>query len=221
VSDPATDLPGAPDGRRSTSTWSRLLLGWRRVSARLRLGPLVVACLIALLLGMAVGRVSAPGAAAGAAQAIETAILPLALDADGVWNAASGDRQPVAEGLVALRRDADPVPVQTWAEGWLASYDGVLLQLAGLDLPPSARPVQRQYITAVTLSRDAVEVLGHAAEIDDPDARRDLLTEVGRLRERSEQLTASARASVLDLDGQRADVSPLPELTSFREGRRG
>lgn len=221
MSDAAPDVPDAVAGTRSTSTWSRLLLRWRRLSARLRLGPLVVACLIALLVGVVVGRLTSPGAHAGAAQAIETAILPLALDADGIWNSASGDREPVAAGLVALRRDGDPVPVQTWSAAWLDSYDGVLLQLAGLDMPASARPVQRQYITAVTLSRDAVEVLGHAAEIDDPDARRDLLTEVGRLRQRSEQLTAAARASVVDLDGQRADVSPLPELTSFLEGRRG
>lgn len=221
MSDAATDVPDAPSGRRSTSTWSRLLLRWRRLSARLRLGPLVAACLIALLIGVVVGRLSSPGTDAGAAQAIETAVLPLALDADGIWNSASGDRDPVTEGLVALRQDGDAVPVQTWGEAWLASYDGVLLQLAGLDMPATARPVQRQYITAVTLSRDAVEVLRHAAEIDDPDERRDLLTEVGRLRQRSEQLTASARASVLDLDGQRADVSPLPGLTSFQEGRRG
>lgn len=221
MSDAATDAPDAPTGRRSTSTWSRLLLRWRRLSARLRLGPLLGACLIALLLGVVAGRLTAPGADAGAAQAIEAAILPLALDADGIWNSASGDRDPVAEGLVSLRRDGDPRPVQSWGEAWLASYDGVLLQLAGLDMPATARPVQRQYITAVTLSRDAVEVLSHAAEIEDPDGRRDLLTEVGRLRQRSEQLTASARASVLDLDGQRADVSPLPGLTSFLEGRRG
>lgn len=221
MSDAPTDVPGAPSGRRSTSTWSPLLLRWRRLSARLRLGPLVVACLIALLIGVVVGRLSSPGADAGAAQAIQTAILPLALDADGIWNSASGERDPVAEGLDALRQEGDPVPVQTWGEAWLASYDGVLLQLAGLDMPATARPVQRQYITAVTLSRDAVEVLRHAAEIDDPDDRLDLLTEVGRLRQRSEQLTASARASVLDLDGQRADVSPLPGLTSFQEGRRG
>ena len=181
----------------------------------------MVACVIALLLGVAVGRLTAPSADAGAAQDVDTAVLPLVLDADGIWNSASGDREPVAEALVALRRDGDPTPVQNWGEAWLTSYDGVLLQLAGLDMPATARPVQRQFITAVTLSRDAVEVLSHAAELDDPDARRDLLTEVGRLRQRSEQLTASARASVLDLDGQRADVSPLPGLTSFLEGRRG
>jgi hypothetical protein len=221
VNDATTDVPDVSSGRRSTSTWSRLRLRWRRLSARLRLGPLLVACVVALLVGVVVGRLTAPGADAGAAQVIESAILPLVLDADGIWNSASGDREPVAEALTALRRDDDPRPVQTWGEAWLVSYDGVLLQLAGLDMPASARPVQRQYITAVTLSRDAVEVLSHAAEVDDVDARRDLLTEVGRLRQRSEQLTASARASVLDLDGQRADVSPLPGLTSFLEGRRG
>jgi hypothetical protein len=62
-------------------------------------------------------------------------------------------------------------------------------------------------------------VLGHAATVEDAEHRQDLLTEVGRLRQRSEQLMQSARAALLDLDGQRADVAPLSPLTSFQEGR--
>lgn len=207
--------------RRVTSPWAGLVLRWRRTSARWPVGPLVLVGGLALVVGLLMGRLGAPQEDLAAAQAIDRTALPLVLDADGIWNSASGDRAPVAEALVALRRDDDPSVVRDWHEDWLASYDGVLLQLAGLDLPATARPVQRQFITAVTMSRDAVDVLGHAAVVQDPDARRDLLTEVARLRQRSEQLTASARASTLDLEGQRADVSPLPRLTSFLEGRRG
>lgn len=218
MTDPTAD---APSERRVTSPWAGLVLRWRRASARWRLGPLVLACGVALLLGVVVGRLGAPQTDAAAAHTLERAVLPLVLDADGIWNSASGDRAPVADALVALRRNDDPTLVRDWRDDWLVSYDGVLLQLAGLDMPATARPVQRQFITAVTMSRDAVEVLGHAAVVRDPAARRDLLTEVARLRQRSEQLTASARASILDLEGQRADVSPLPRLTSFLEGRSG
>jgi hypothetical protein len=218
MSGPVTD---AQPEKQSTSSWSRFVLRWRRASARLRLGPLFVACVIALLLGVIIGRVSIPTVDQAAAQAIDTSVMPLVLDSDGIWNSASGDRVPVVDALVALRQDGDPAAIVAWRDDWLASYDGVLLQLAGLDMPRNARPVQRQVITAVTLSRDAVEVLGHAAEVEDPQARRDLLTEAGRLRQRSEHLIAAARASTLDLEGQRADVSPLPPLMSFPEGRRG
>lgn len=218
MTDPTSD---ASSERRVTSPWARLVLRWRRASARWQLGPLLLACGIALFLGVVVGRLGAPHADAAAAQAIEQSVLPLVLDADGIWNSASDDRAPVADALVALRRNDDPRLVRDWRDDWLVSYDGVLLQLAGLDMPATARPVQRQFITAVTMSRDAVDVLGHAAVVQDPAARRDLLTEVARLRQRSEQLTASARASILDLEGQRADVSPLPRLTSFLEGRSG
>lgn len=211
----------SPAGSPATSSWAGVVLRWRRMAARWPLGPLVFVGAVALVVGLLMGRLGAPQEHVGAAQAIDRAVLPLVLDADGIWNSASGDRAPVAEALVALRRDDDPDVVRRWHEEWLASYDGVLLQLAGLDMPATARPVQRQFITAVTMSRDAVDVLGHAAIVQDPDTRRDLLTEVSRLRQRSEQLTASARASTLDLEGQRADVSPLPRLTSFLEGRRG
>jgi hypothetical protein len=110
--------------------------------------------------------------------------------------------------------------VDAHLEGWLSAYDAALVRLAAADVPPSGRPVQRQFITAVTLSRDAVEVLGHAATVDDELLRRDLTTEVGRLRTRAEQLTTRARASISDLEGTRTDVAPLPALRSFEDGRR-
>lgn len=205
----------------ATSRWSRLVVAWRRLVARTSPPLLAGACVISLLVGIGIGRAGTPAISQDAAAEVEHRVLPLALDADTIWTSSSDDRPPVAEGIVALRNRQDAQVVASSLEEWLSAYDGVLIQLAGLDLPAVARPVQRQFITAVTLARDAVEVLGHAASIEEGPLRRDLLTEVGRLRQRSEQLTQSARASIVDLRGPRADVSPLPELPSLMEGRRG
>ncbi len=215
----ALDEPVRTELTASTSGWSRLVLRWRRFLGRLQWRPLLVIGLLALLLGVVIGRSTTPSAASDAARSIEGTLLPLALDADGIWTSASDDREPVNEAFVRLRREDDAALVQEHHEEWLHAYDTVLVQLAGLDLPTEARPVQRQFIASVALSRDAIDVLVHAATVDDPLLREDLLTEVGRLRQRSEQLNQSARASMLDLDGHRADVSPLGPLTTFLEGR--
>ncbi|MFU8840387.1 MAG: hypothetical protein ACNA8R_06665 [Nitriliruptoraceae bacterium] len=207
----ATSAPAPPPvtGR------NRLQLLARRV----RLGPLLAVALVALAVGALLGRALAPGSEAEARHAIETDVLPLALDADGIWTSSTEARLSVSDALVALRRDGDREPVRTHLEAWLTAYDQALVRLAAGDVPPAARPVQRQLIAAVSLSRDAVEVLGHAASVEDELHRRDLTTEVGRLRDRSEQLTASARASVADLSGTRTDVAPLPPLRDFLDGR--
>ena len=205
----------AEEQRRRLSPVIRVRLALRR----LRTGPLVVVAVLALLLGVGLGRFSMPDDGAEARQAVEASVLPVALDADGIWTSSTEGRVAVSEALVALRREDDPSLVEEHLEGWLGAYDAALVRLAAGDVPSSARPVQRQLIAAVTLSRDAVEVLGHAAEVEDELHRRDLTTEVGRLRTRSEQLTASARASTSDLDGSRTDVGPLPGLRGFLDGR--
>lgn len=208
----------APDEAKPQVRPPRLLRGWWERARRFGIVRLGVVGLLALVLGIAIGRGTAPSGDADARRAVETAVIPLVLDADGIWTSASDDRPPVSEALVLLRRDGDATAVERSLEDWLNAYDAVLVQLAGRDLPPSARPVQRQFITAVTLSRDAVEVLGYAARVEDEEVRRHLLAEVGRLRQRGEQLTQAARASSLDLDRQRTDMSPLPPVTSFEEG---
>ena len=190
------------------------------LARRQRLGLLAAVAILALVIGAIGGRVTAPGPEADARRAVESTVLPLALDADGIWTSTTDDRAPVSEALVLLRRDGDPRLVERHLDDWLEAYDTALVRLAGEDLPPSARPVQRQLISGIALSRDAVEVLGHAAEVDDEVARRDLTTEVGRLRMRSEQQIQSARASTTDLDGSRTDLSPPSPLRDFDEGRR-
>ncbi|MFP4635121.1 MAG: hypothetical protein ACLFRD_04600 [Nitriliruptoraceae bacterium] len=215
---PAAAQPAeqAPPRPRSGSRSSAL----RLLARRQRLGILVTVAVIALLLGVLIGRGTASGPEADARQAVEATVLQIALDADGIWTSTTDDRPPVSEGLVRLRGDGDPRLVERHLDEWLAAYDQAMIRLAGEDLPASARPVQRQLIAGVMLSRDAVEVLGHAASIEDETARIDLTTEVGRLRMRSEQLIQSARASTADLDGSRTDVSPPQELRDFQEGRR-
>jgi hypothetical protein len=191
-----------------------------RVTARRqRWGLLILIAMGALLLGAWLGRMGAPGPGAEARAAVESMVQPIALESDGIWTAGADGRPAVSEGLVALRRGQDDQIVIDNREAWIEAYDQALVRISGVDLPPTARPVQRQFITAMTLSRDAVEVLAHAAVVDDELARRDLTTEVGRLRSRSEQLMQSARASTGDLDGRRTDVSPLPPVRSFRDGR--
>ncbi|MCC5949038.1 MAG: hypothetical protein JJT89_11335 [Nitriliruptoraceae bacterium] len=183
------------------------------------LGRLAIGVVIALVVGIAVGRATAPDPGADVRSQVESSVLAISLESDGIWTAASDGRAAVSDGLVALRRDGDPSVVEDNLDAWLVAYDAAIVRVAGVDLAGPARPVQRQLITALTLSRDAVEVLGHAAEVDDEVLRTDLTTEVGRLRSRSEQLIQSARASTAELDGGRTDVSPLPRLRSFQDGR--
>ncbi|MEX0592594.1 MAG: hypothetical protein WD358_06335 [Nitriliruptoraceae bacterium] len=200
--------------------WHDRVLVWRRLSSQWRPGTVLVGVLLGVALGLLIGRWTAPSTDVVAAQAIESQLLPLVLDADDIWISASGDRPPVATGLVALRRDGDPSVARASGSEWVSDYDSILLRLAGVDVPAAARPVQRQFIAAVTMSRDAVEVLSHAAMVGDEQLVRDLTTEVGRLRQRSEQMTQSARASVSDLRGQRADVGPPNPVTPFWGGSR-
>jgi hypothetical protein len=220
-----------PDEPVEESAEDRAARSWRRRRARLvvklrrqRVGLLVLAALlvVAALAGWAVGRAMTPQGPTDTRALVEGNLLPLAVDADGIWTSSSDDREPVSEALVRLRRDDDAAMVEQHHERWIAAYDGVLTRLAGLDLPVDGRPIQRQVIAAVTLSRDAVEVLGYAATVDDRAARYDLTTEVGRLRQRSEQLIQSARASTSDLGSDtRVDVSPLPEITPHGEAGTG
>lgn len=215
-------MTAAPASAPPTTTPVRGLRAWWRPPAR-TLGRLLwVAVLAALVLalGVWIGRGLTPMTNGDARVAVEASVLPLVIEADALWTSSSDDRPPIAEALLALRQ-GDANPVTDHVEGWQAAYDSLLLRMAGLDLPSEARPVQREFITGVTLARDATVVLAHAASVTDPDHRADLVTEASRLRQRSEQVVQNARASTLDLGGARGDVAPLPTLPSFLEGRRG
>lgn len=204
-----TDTNAAEQQVHRPSAWQRFVLRTRRVN----LTRLLVVALLALSLGVAGGRFLVPDGQPDALAAIQRSGIPHALDADGIWTSSvDDDPPPVTEGLDRLRNaEGADARVAAWAVDWLSAYDQALIRLAGSDLPPEARPVQRQLIGSVTLSRDAVEVLGHAAEAEDDGVREALLTEALRLRQRSEHLAQAARASVRDLEGSVTEVSRYPE----------
>jgi hypothetical protein len=198
----------------STSAFLRLRR-WRYRVRRRGLGSTTGLVIATLIIGIAIGRWTAPPDETGARRLLEEQVMPLVLDSDGIWTSASDGAIPVSAALVAIQRDEDPTLVQEASAQWLASYDQTITRVAALDLPPEARPVQRQFIAAMTLSRDAVEVLQRAAQVEDASRREGLLTEVGRLRVRGEQLTQAARASIQDLSGGEGEVTPLPDLPAF------
>lgn len=210
------DAAGTPSPRsRSESLQLRL-----RAARRSAAFPVTVAALVALLGGVLVGRAVAPTVDDGAAAVIEQQILPLVVDADALWTAGTNGSPAVATQLQALRVDGDPDAVAPYLADWHEAYDTVLIRIVGVDVPPPVRPVQRQFISAVTLSRDAIEVLAAAVEVDDPATRRELTSEAVRLRMRAEHLTQIARAAMTDLRGSATSgVSVPPPLPSLAELR--
>lgn len=218
MSVPTTGRRGTGPLQHPTSMPMTSLRGaWRRPVA-----PLVVVLVVAVLtgaLGVTLGRATAPGNPAAAADLVERDVAPLSVDADGVWVAGVGDLPAVGEQLAGLRRTGDPGQITAHAEGWADAYDVLVRRMVGVEVPSSARPVQRQFVQSVTLTRDALDVLVEAAETDDPALRRELSSEALRLRTRSEQLTQTARASLGDLRGGTtgvAEPSGLPSLSELR-----
>ena len=201
------------EGPRVT-TWHRAILQARR----LQLARLSAVALVALVVGLGIGRWSAPEVHPDVRASVERTVQPLALEADAIWTSSVvGDRPPVSEGIGMVRRGENLEEVHDWTSDWLDAYDTLLIQLTGLDLDSDARPVQRHFVSAVTLSRDAVDVLRQATELDDAAARQALVGEALRLRQRAEHLVQSARAATRDLEGGDGEVSRHPELPRITE----
>lgn len=209
------DAPSPPPPTRSQS----IQLRWRAAKRSVAF-PVTIAAIAALLLGLMAGRATAPTVDESAIAAIEREILPLVVDADALWTAGSNGTPGVATQLQALRVDGDPDAVAPHVDAWLEAYDTVLLRLVGVEVPPTVRPVQRQFVSAVTLSRDAVEVISASIEVADPATRHELTSEAVRLRVRAEQLTQTAQAAITDLRGSvTSGVSvpgPVPSLAELR-----
>jgi hypothetical protein len=207
--------PAPPTPTRSQS----MQLRWRAVE-RSGVVPIVAAAVVALLLGAVVGRATAPDVDVTALAAIERDVVPLVVDADAIWTAGTDGAPGVGRQLQAMRLEDDPSAVEPHLTVWLDAYDTVLRRIVGVEVGPTVRPVQRQLVAAVTLSRDAVELIGEAAAVGDPTARRDLTSEAVRLRIRAEQLTQNAQASLSDLRGSTSSgvaVPPsLPALSDLR-----
>jgi hypothetical protein len=207
--------PAPPSPTRSES----IQLRWR-AAARSGVPVVVAAVIAAALLGFVVGRASTPRVDETALATLEREVLPLVVDADAIWTAGADRAPPVGRALQTLRRDDDPGAVEPHVGVWLDAYDAVLRRIVGAELSPTVRPVQRQLVAAVTLSRDAVELTGEAAATADPTTRRELTSEAVRLRIRAEQLTQNAQAALTDLrGGTTSGVSVPPAVPSLSDLR--
>jgi hypothetical protein len=194
-------------------------LKWRAVQ-RSGVLAVVAAAAIALVIGVLVGRATAPAIDDAALAGIEREVLPLVIDADAIWTAGTDAAPAVGLQLQSLRLAGDPAAIDPHVAAWLEAYDTVLRRIVGVEVEPSVRPVQRQLVAAVTLSRDAVELAAEAAAVDDPGTRRDLTSEAVRLRIRAEQLTQSAQAALTDLRGATTSgVSVPPPVPAFSDLR--
>lgn len=190
----------------------------KRILYRARRAGLVrtlVLVALALVAGFLAGRGTTPDPLAAVRAQLENEVLPLVFDADGIWTSPITGGLAVSEGMVGLQRDGDAAPIVEAESRWLNAYDELLGRIAAIEVAPEGRPVQRQFITGVTLSRDAVVVLSRAARIEDEARRAGLLTEAARLRIRSEQSVQSARAGIDDLGRGTGQVEPLPDLPPF------
>jgi hypothetical protein len=207
--------PAPPSPTRSQS----LQLRWRAVQ-RSGVLAVVAAAAVALVIGVLVGRATAPAIDSAAIAGIEREVLPLVIDADAIWTGGTDGAPAVGLQLQSLRLAGDPAAVEPHVGVWLEAYDTVLRRIVGVEVEPSVRPVQRQLVAAVTLSRDAVELTAEAAAVDDAGTRRDLTSEAVRLRIRAEQLTQSAQAALTDLRGATTSgVSVPPTVPSFSDLR--
>lgn len=191
----------------------------RRVTSS-ALVPVVAAAVVALVLGLVAGRATAPMVDRAAVEVVASEVVTLAVDADALWTAGANDLPAVGDQVQELRRTGDPSAVTPYVDGWLEGYDSLLRRIVGVDVPPAARPAQRQFVIALTLNRDAVELLGSAAAVDDPARRHDLTSEALRLRIRAEEVTQTAHASLRDLDGgATSGVSEPDRLPSIEQLR--
>lgn len=176
---------------------------------------------VALLVGLAVGRGTASDPLAAVLPVLRDQVAPAGFQADGIWTLGVGGNPPVRDGLDQLA-GGDPSLVRQSADAWLEAYDTAIADLRELTVPVAGEGVRSLFLDAARVSRDAVQVLARAAEEEGP-LREVLITEARRLRTRSEGMLRAAEGAVSRLEahvsGEPAPPgpdtvvpSPLPEL---------